>query len=641
MQTTAVITSIVFLAACVVARTIPTSYNDTRHSWTNLEGALARHLPDGIIVTQGEELRAQISEWTVLVTLEPPEKPATLLDHVSAVEECLRLSNVSQVLSDDTRLAWNLRLSNLRASLSAPMPSSDTTPRPSRARRGLLDIGGTLLHEIFGVATSAELEKFRRVVETVKQEERTIVHKENELITVLNKTRRDLDINRKRLNNITNFLATVTDKVNELGKNFVYLRRIVHELHLETDINRALTILEHAAQEYVDSRNMYFAQRASLELGKLTETILPIELLTDILTKATELDSDYVKNVYWYYQNIIIEPIWNHRYSLLYVVRLPLISSDSYLSYSIRAWPTPINNSNCTAKLNGRSVVGVHTGDGGVFYPHSCIGKKPAVCLTGPVFYNPRESCTRGILSGNKDQRKYCTISIRKYPEPVTLFDSIGPGKYVVTTWGETCSLRCSGQREVTFYLKPGAYCFEIKVQCSIYGSGWRLDGLRRNITNITLFPKAVENIPPFNLHESLPSLDYYQKLDQPQFNEIGDIAKINIEPLKLPSDDAGLIYPHNIQWSIVGVFVALMLLLGVMLCVRRLLPRQRLCQRSNSFKKVDREDKSPQEDTVSLNNESSSTPTLTSPSNTAQDLSLCMCSRPDLSCPLHQAKSG
>ena len=624
--------TLLFLATycCVVfARSNPFLLDDSRSPWNNLEGAMATPLLDGILVTQGKELRAQVTDWTVLVTLEPPETPTPLLERATALENFLHRSNVSHLLTNTTLTAWNTRLFNLRTSLSPSMPLPNINPRPSRARRGLLDFGGHLLQELFGVATMAEVEKYRRIVKDVRREERAIVHKQAELITIVNKTRRDIEVNRNRLNNITEFLVDVTEKLEDLRGSFVYMRKIVNQLHFEAEINRALTILEHAAQEYVESRNLFFSQRASLELGKLTEVILPVDVLFDILNKGTALDVTYIQNIYWYYQHIVIEPIWSQMDSLLYVVKLPLINSDSFLTYSIKTWPTPLNNSHYSAQLDVNSVVALHTGDGGLFYPHSCIGSEPVVCLTGPVYFDNKERCTRGILSGNELDRKSCPVSVTAHNSTSAMIYVRDALNYVITSWGESCSLRCSGQREVTFYLDPGTYNIIVQSNCSMSGEGWRIDGLTRHTSNIVIQPSKIESIAPFQFDNLLPDLHSLQKFDHPLWDKLGEIEKLNLKPLPVSYDYVKLPMPQNIQWPLICVLIVLTLcLIGVtIVCVLKRplnISWRRSDHKDVPVRTADHCDEKLLHDSIQI------------PPQCDKQVAQCMCTIPDLDCAMH-----
>ena len=154
----------------------------------------------------------------------------------------------------------------------------------------------------------------------------------------------------------------------------------------------------------------------------------------EILNKRTALDVTFSENIYWYYQHVVIEPIWSQLDFLLYVVKLPLINSESFLAYSINTWPTPLNDSNYSAQLDANTVVALHTGDGGLFYPHRCIKSDPVVCLTGPVYYYDKEACTHGILSGNESDRKSCTVSIRPHSSTVALIYVRDEMNCVITT---------------------------------------------------------------------------------------------------------------------------------------------------------------------------------------------------------------
>ena len=60
---------------------------------------------------------------------------------------------------------------------------------PSRVNCGLLDIGGTILHHLFGVATESQLARYKATMAELKRRQEDIAHAYGTLATVVNQTR--------------------------------------------------------------------------------------------------------------------------------------------------------------------------------------------------------------------------------------------------------------------------------------------------------------------------------------------------------------------------------------------------------------------------------------------------------------------
>ena len=59
---------------------------------------------------------------------------------------------------------------------------------PSRIKRGLLDIGGTILHHLFGVATESQLARYKATMAELTGSQEDIAHAYGTLATVVNQT---------------------------------------------------------------------------------------------------------------------------------------------------------------------------------------------------------------------------------------------------------------------------------------------------------------------------------------------------------------------------------------------------------------------------------------------------------------------
>ena len=74
------------------------------------------------------------------------------------------------------------RVSRLEAQLALLGPSRHT-------KRGLIDAGGSLLHAIFGVATSSQLQRLQAALADVSGSQLAITHSMQQLATIVNQTR--------------------------------------------------------------------------------------------------------------------------------------------------------------------------------------------------------------------------------------------------------------------------------------------------------------------------------------------------------------------------------------------------------------------------------------------------------------------
>ncbi len=66
-------------------------------------------------------------------------------------------------------------------------------------QRGLFDIGGVLLHGLFGLATNKQIRKYRSIIKKLRANTVEIMHVVPELITVVNQTRQYVKANRVKL----------------------------------------------------------------------------------------------------------------------------------------------------------------------------------------------------------------------------------------------------------------------------------------------------------------------------------------------------------------------------------------------------------------------------------------------------------
>ena len=169
-------------------------------------------------------------------------------------------------------------------------------------------------------------------------------------------------------------------------------------LEQSSQIDQILSALESVHNLWLREADRYRRQRASLELGQLTEEIVPPKELLLIL-EASQGVGLFSPGLAWYYQHVTLVPVWEETQRLVFTAQLPLMDKIRYARYRIRSWPVPANGSDHTLTVQIPEDVAVDTQRGGIFEPHDCAGNEPAICRSGPIYGKGRLLCTCGILN--------------------------------------------------------------------------------------------------------------------------------------------------------------------------------------------------------------------------------------------------
>ena len=107
-----------------------------------------------------------------------------------------------------TRSFWQQRLQIIRS--TAP---SVVTPH-ERRRRGLIDVGGQILHSLFGLATSNQVQISRQMINIIRKSNKHIIHQSNNMISVINQTYTEMKLNRRHIIDVEESLSAVYEHVN-------------------------------------------------------------------------------------------------------------------------------------------------------------------------------------------------------------------------------------------------------------------------------------------------------------------------------------------------------------------------------------------------------------------------------------------
>jgi hypothetical protein len=499
--------------------------------WISLSAArdplAITNLPDGIAISGGEQLRQITATWNIYVTLEPPPYPSEIADQLHGLQQQLDvLNNFENVHSNLQALAMRKR--RLLALIET---------QHERVKRGLIDIGGTILHGLFGVATNDQLKRFELALESVSSSADDIRHTQTALATIVNQTTAYVRKLAVHQNQILNQQATFKTAIKQLTDASSNQSKRIRRIELLTDLDRFIDVIELAVKQHVTQVQLYHKQRAEMEAGRLTRDLLPQHHLEDILSQAST-SHHVIPSVEWYFQYLLILPMWQATGRLVYQVEIPLIAPRPYLMYTMTSLPVPLANNSYTAIIHLKHAYALDTVSGNLFIPTHCIGHNPVVCGAGPEFGPSMEKCARGLLTNRADFLQDCKATITPTSGHSTI-STLATNQYALITQGETLAVRCPGAPEQHIPLDRGTYNLTCLSSCSLAGHGWVASCIKRVYVNRVITDNAALVVANFNL-----TARALLQEDLPQLNT-PDLGPINL-PSAFDIDVMSLINPRS-----------------------------------------------------------------------------------------------
>ena len=235
-------------------------------------------LTDGVFVTGARVTNDHVATWTLVVVLDAPRADVTLQKKVQTLRAYIHSVLSSTPASHLAKWSW---LQRLRITESQIPHSSPTRAR--RTRRSFFDLVGNVLNKVFGVATEAQVDVTKRWIQQVRVENQRILHKTNDLITVVNHTFAELQLNRKHIRDIEDYISQLhAQLVKWTSISTIAFERVRASLR----IDQCLSALESVHLFWIRQLRRYRRQRVALESGLLTEDILPPTDLREILKNS-------------------------------------------------------------------------------------------------------------------------------------------------------------------------------------------------------------------------------------------------------------------------------------------------------------------------------------------------------------------
>ena len=513
-------------------------------------------LPDGVSVRGGETLKVIDASWHIYVTLDPPTLPDTIIQRVLDLQQTFKTLETfygTAIKLDSQYFKRSVLLSKLHVvptdTRNTPAPPTNesqthhhTKRHHKRTKRGLLNVGGKVLHWLFGVATTEQLNRYQHTLTELVGNQKSIAHAFNSMATIVNQTKvfvENLAIRQEELHK----------HITKLNEALIYVKTIVNvnskliaRVQILVDLDRYIDVLQITVETYIFHLSLFKRQQLELSMGQLTRDLLQESQLQEILSQAAG-NYQVIQELSWYYQFISVTPLYDpSAKQLLYKFELPLLADSHHLLFNIFTHPVPVSNSTYKIMLDIDPIYALNTDNGFLAAPQGCIGHNPLVCQPLVEYAPDTYKCARALITNQPHLATSCKIKITKHvPHPeVTRLDI---NQFVFTTWGSQLITRCPGQPPIYNVLRPGAYNLSCNLPCSINSGAWSIKYSLKQIT-ITSHFNFSSQLNATLLENNLPELKLSSKLT-PITSSISQIVIPHLDPkftLDTHMDMVGLI---------------------------------------------------------------------------------------------------
>ena len=479
-----------------------------------------------MLVTGRNSIDLVKAEWTLIVQINPPMLPPGYYDKIEAIQHAMNESLHSKHISQDDFLSWSERLNYLKG--EAAKPGVDGLARHlHRSRRGLLDFVGVAASSLFGVATSSDISELKTLVRSSQQNTNSLIHRTNKLTTHISHAFEEINVNRDRLNDVSKSVNTIQSTINELIDFQDHSKRQWRQVMFTLHYSKIVDVLTQIMNTFHLNRLQYLRQKASLELGRLTEELFPPSKLLDIaehLSNGLRLIQPYQ----WYYANIDVVPIWSHDV-MAYVAVLPIIGSGVYTEYHLFSWAMPLRAPGHFLQMElSANHIGLDTRHGWYFQPTKCVGMQPKVCFGDALMKKTHIACITSILLNTTNAD--CNVKLTATNDSSSKLKELIPGEFILQTFGETIQKHCPGQLTQSQILLNGIYLLK-PGECELSGNGWRVSTIKSFLNHVSLAAKRIV-MPMVNVPQLLNDSRIISHLNATPTHALHKIKYVRLEPL-------------------------------------------------------------------------------------------------------------
>jgi len=313
-------------------------------------------------------------------------------------------------------------------------------PKPD-SRRGLMNIGGTALKALFGVATASDVLHLHQAVEELATRDTEITHSLLNQLTYIKSLDSSSRLQMQSLSNLSsvvkNFMIDSHDRFYETTRDILWLNVTVHS---QSRVYMAVRQLEFALFQLTQHVEELLAAVQYALQGKLPITLIGPSVLHDIIRNVTfhlpegyELLAGTRKENIWLYYEAITVAMFGDSHGLRLVMTIPVKTTEQLFSlYELVALPEVIAEGKFVRYLPEYPFFGLSLSRRDyVLWSaadlQECSNGNPKVCPANvPIYDAKTPSCEASMFfqtsgEGNMCKRSlllnYSTPTLRKHGE--------------------------------------------------------------------------------------------------------------------------------------------------------------------------------------------------------------------------------
>ena len=479
---------------------------------------------DGLQVKIDETARVITGYWTLIITLNEPVVPIEFYEYIT--EKRLILNKISATDIEHRWVReWIHRLDQIEQKLNSPnrwWQGDNDIDSLQRQKRGLFDFIGKASHFLFGTATSKEVNDVKDTLRELGTNQGRIRHDMVRFASVVNHTFDEMNKTRQMLKDVNDFAIkglTYTNTALHL------LQRWTNAFNVRHQWDSIMDQLESLTDYFLDNHQAWKTRRGNVEIGRLTESILPPDVLLNMLNLNLPVSSEIISPYEWYYQNTIVKPLWTDDDIIVFKATLPLVAVDAWRHLQFQVWPIPLGEH--YIRLNLPTSLLHDTRHNTIMLEPTCLGRDPLVCVASSVGSATQYPCVNSLLQHEPKYDDKCYITVSHTPDVANnvlklarvktvpgelVFPhldwvyAIGFNEYVLSTLGTELTLQCYGLPSQTVVLSANIYSFMLPYPCRLVSPQWELFSVFMRTHNMTLRTSFTFNLPNVSFYDTVLS---------------------------------------------------------------------------------------------------------------------------------------
>ena len=322
--------------------------------------------------------------------------------------------------------SWKNRILNIKQ--KANKYYFGNTRKGKRKRRAIFSSIGEVSRLLFGTATEESVSNIKRHLSRAVDNQETLYHNQESLITVVNKSREAITNISKHLSDITDeAINKITLKEDMLEHLNMELTERVNFMAASMVINNDLLSMEQLLHEF-ELKNYRFNQiKQSLNEGRMSKIILSENNLQEIFKEMSKARMS-PPSMNWVYDHALVHLVSHNEYfspqrnenTFVFALLIPSTRNIDFTLYEFTTFYTPVPNVTSTSIIQKLIVQKQIATDYKGIYSFQvndglCKGH-PIICA--PTILETEETCETALI--HKTPTSKCILKIKERKEKKT-----------------------------------------------------------------------------------------------------------------------------------------------------------------------------------------------------------------------------